>query len=43
MESKIPDIKRLIDDIPHQQKTHPKEDALCEKATGEWRKYSIGK
>ena len=41
MESKVPDIKRLIDVIPHQQKTHPKEDALCDKATGEWRKYSI--
>jgi len=43
MESKVPDIKRLIDVIPHQQKTHPKEDALCDKATGEWRKYSISK
>ena len=41
MESKVPDIKRLIDVIPHQQKTHPKDDALCDKATGEWRKYSI--
>ena len=41
MESKIPDIKRLIDIIPYQQKTYPKEDALCDKATGEWRKHSI--
>ncbi len=41
MESKIPDIKRLIDIIPYQQKTYPKEDALCDKAKGEWRKHSI--
>jgi long-chain acyl-CoA synthetase len=40
MESKAPDIKRLIDVIPHQLKSHPQEDALCDKATGEWRKYS---
>ena len=43
MESKIPDIKRLIDILPYQQKTYPKEDALCDKATGEWRKYSISR
>ncbi len=43
MVSKVPDIKRLIDIIPHQQKNYPKEDALCDKATGEWRKYSISK
>ena len=43
MVSKLPDIKRLIDIIPHQQKNYPKEDALCDKATGEWRKYSISK
>jgi long-chain acyl-CoA synthetase len=43
MESKVPDITRLIDVIPHQQKTYPKEDALCDKATGEWRKHSISK
>ena len=41
MVSKVPDIKRLIDIIPHQQKNYPKEDALCDKVTGEWRKYSI--
>ena len=41
MESKIPDIKRLIDVIPYQQKTHPNDSALCDKATGEWRNYSI--
>ena len=40
MESKVPDIKRLIDVIPHQLKTHPKDDALCDKITGEWRNYS---
>jgi len=43
MVSKVPDIKRLIDIIPHQQKNYPKEDALCDKSTGEWRKYSISK
>ena len=32
MESKVPDIKRLIDVIPHQLKSHPKNDALCDKA-----------
>jgi long-chain acyl-CoA synthetase len=40
MESKVPDIKRLIDVIPHQLKTHPQDDALCDKVTEEWRKYS---
>lgn len=35
------DIKRLFD-IPAYQKNHyPKDDALCCKANGEWRKYSI--
>ena len=43
MVSKVPDIKRLNDIIPHQQKNYPKEDALCDKVTGEWRKYSISK
>jgi long-chain acyl-CoA synthetase len=41
MVSKVPDIKRLIDILPHQQKNHPQEDALCDKVTGEWRKYSV--
>jgi long-chain acyl-CoA synthetase len=43
MESKVPDIRRLFDIIPHQQKIHPNEAALCDKAMGEWRKYSISK
>ena len=40
MESEVPDIKRLIDVIPHQLETHPQDNALCDKVTGEWRTYS---
>jgi len=42
MQKKIPNLSknRLIDVLPYQLKTYPKEDALCDKITGEWRKYS---
>jgi len=36
-------FNRLIDILLYQQKYYPKEDALCDKATGEWRKFSIYK
>ena len=35
------DIKRLFDIPAYQKKHYPKDDALCCKANGEWRKYSI--
>ncbi|NNG27746.1 MAG: AMP-binding protein, partial [Ignavibacteriaceae bacterium] len=31
---------RLFDSLPYQKKSYPREDALCDKAGGEWRKYS---
>ncbi|GBD87376.1 long-chain-fatty-acid--CoA ligase FadD15 [bacterium BMS3Abin03] len=42
MQKKIPNLSRnrLIDVLPYQLKTYPKDDALCDKVTGEWRKYS---
>ena len=36
-------FKRLIDILLYQQKCYPKEDALCDKVGGEWRKFSIYK
>ena len=32
---------RLFDVLPYQQTKYPKQDAICDKAGGEWRKYSI--
>ena len=31
---------RLIDVIPYQLKMYPRDDAVCDKVTGQWRKYS---
>ncbi|HZG01052.1 MAG TPA: long-chain fatty acid--CoA ligase [Chitinophagales bacterium] len=36
------DIKRLFDIPAYQKNNYPKDDALCAKINGEWRKYSIG-
>ena len=36
------DIKRLFDIPAYQKNNYPKDDALCAKIDGEWRKYSIG-
>jgi len=33
-------IKTIIDILPYQIKNHPKEDAICAKENGKWRKYS---
>jgi long-chain acyl-CoA synthetase len=40
MEFIFPNFKRLIDVLPHVRKNYPKEDALCDKVGGQWRKYS---
>lgn len=32
--------KRIIDILDYQLKNYPREDALCDKATGSWRRYS---
>lgn len=40
MDEKAHYPKRLFDLLPYQMKNHPREDALCDKRTGEWRKYS---
>ena len=41
----FPDIgkNRLFDSLPYQQKSYPREDALCDKVGGVWRKYSTDK
>jgi long-chain acyl-CoA synthetase len=37
----IPNFKRLVDIIPYQKINYPKQDAICDKVAGEWRKFSI--
>jgi len=41
----FPDIgkNRLFDSLPYQKKSYPRDDALCDKAGGEWRKFSTDK
>ena len=36
-------FNRLIDILLYQQNRYPKQDALCDKVGGEWRKFSIYK
>jgi len=43
MKSDDLNFNRLIDILLHQQNRYPKEDALCDKVGGEWRKFSIYK
>ena len=40
MKSNVLNFNRLIDVLSHQQMNYPREDALCDKAEGKWRKYS---
>ena len=36
-------FNRLIDILPYQQNRYPKDDTICDKVGGEWRKFSIYK
>jgi long-chain acyl-CoA synthetase len=38
-----PNKNRLFDSLPYQLKNYPREDALCDKLEGKWRKYSTEK
>ena len=40
MKIEVGNVKRLFDILPHQSLYHPKEDSLCDKIGGSWRKYS---
>ena len=40
MKSNVLNFNRLIDVLSHQQMNYPREDALCDKTEGKWRKYS---
>jgi len=40
MKQEVQKIERLFDILPNQLAQFPKEDALCDKALGSWRKYS---
>lgn len=43
MKSNNLNYTRLIDVLSHQQKNYPRENALCDKIEGRWRKYSTDK